>query len=44
MLYANENKGAFPRMLFDKDSDKSVAFTNPKVDKPFGEGAPGRTT
>jgi prepilin-type processing-associated H-X9-DG protein len=41
MLYANENKGAFPRTLFDKDSGKAVAFTNPKVDKPFGERAPG---
>jgi hypothetical protein len=41
MLYANENKGAFPRTRFDIDhSDKVVSFTNWKSSGSFDAGGP----
>src|SRR5690349_455101 len=41
MLYANENKGAFPRTVFDKTkADKAVAFTHPKAKDPFSKEGP----
>jgi prepilin-type processing-associated H-X9-DG protein len=41
MIYANENKGAFPRALYDPDNAESVsAFTNPKAGDPFTKDGP----
>lgn len=41
MLYANENKGAFPRTRFDVEkADKVASFTNWKSSEPFGAGGP----
>jgi prepilin-type processing-associated H-X9-DG protein len=41
MLYANENKGAFPRTRYDSANEESVAaFTGVDASHPFAKGGP----
>lgn len=41
MLYANENKGAFPRARYDSANEETVtAFTGVKASSPFVKGGP----
>jgi prepilin-type processing-associated H-X9-DG protein len=41
MIYANENKGAFPRTRYDSNNEESVtAFSGAKAPKPFAKGGP----
>ena len=41
MLYANENKGAFPRTRYDSANEETVtAFTGVEAPSPFAKGGP----
>jgi prepilin-type processing-associated H-X9-DG protein len=41
MIYANENKGLFPRTRYDSANEESVtAFTGASASNPFGKGGP----
>jgi hypothetical protein len=41
LLYANENKGAYPRTTYDPArAGEPVAFTGAYAENPFGEGGP----
>src|SRR6185295_1712171 len=41
MIYANENKGVFPRTRYDSANEESVtAFTGASASNPFGKAKP----
>jgi prepilin-type processing-associated H-X9-DG protein len=40
LLYANENKGAYPRTRYDVETKKWVAYSNYKAEDPFKDDGP----
>jgi prepilin-type N-terminal cleavage/methylation domain-containing protein len=40
LLYANDNKGAYPRTRYDTNTATNTYFSNPNTDDPFGPQGP----